>query len=171
MQSIFNFINSAQIYITLALMILVLILIIIIIITYTSLNKLENRYRKLMRGVNNKNLEDMVISYLDKIDEVKEENKVMKQMYEEINGKLKTCVQKTSMVRYKAFDDVGSDLSFSIALLDGNNNGVILTSIYGRNESTTYAKPIDKGISRYDLSEEENKVLEQAISSKNKNKQ
>ena len=35
-----------------------------------------------MRGVNNKNLEDMVISYLDKIDEVKEENKVMKQMYE-----------------------------------------------------------------------------------------
>ena len=77
-------------------------------------------------------------------------------------------MQKTSMVRYKAFADVGSDLSFSIALLDGNDNGAILTSIYGRNESTTYAKPIDKGMSRYDLSEEEKKVLEQAISSKNK---
>jgi hypothetical protein len=58
---------------------------------------------------------------------------------------------------------VGSDLSFSIALLDGNQNGVIITSIYGRNESTTYAKPIDKGISRYDLSEEEKKVLGQVI--------
>ena len=166
MQSIIDFINSSQVYIILALMMLVLILIIIIIITYASLNKLENRYRKLMRGVNNKNLEDMVLSYLDRIDEVKEENQVMKQMYEQINGELKTCVQKTSMIRYKAFDDVGSDLSFSIALLDGNNNGVILTSIYGRNESTTYAKPIDKGISRYDLSEEESKVLEQAINSK-----
>ncbi len=43
----------------------------------------------------------------------------MKQMYEEINGELKTCVQKTSMVRYKAFDDVGSDLSFSVAFLMG----------------------------------------------------
>ena len=47
--------------------------------------------------------------------------------------------------------------------LDGNNDGVILTGIYGRNESTTYAKPIDKGISRYDLSEEENTVLKEAI--------
>ncbi|GCD09430.1 DUF4446 family protein [Clostridium tagluense] len=168
MQSIFSFINSSHIYITLALIILVIILMIIIITTYVSLNKLETKYRKLMRGVNNKNLEDMVISYLDKIDGVKEENMLMKQMYEEINGELKTCIQKTSIVRYRAFDDVGSDLSYSIALLDGNNNGVVLTSIYGRNESTTYAKPIDKGISRYDLSEEENKVLKDAVSSKNK---
>lgn len=167
MQNIIDFINSAQGYIILALMILVFILIIIIIITYASLNKLEKRYRKLMRGVNNKNLEEMVLSYLDKIDEVKEQNEVMKQKNDQINLELKSCVQKTSMIRYKAFDDVGSDLSFSIALLDGNNNGAVLTSIYGRNESTTYAKPIDKGISRYDLSEEENKVLEQAMNLKN----
>ena len=149
-------------------MVLVLILIIIIIMTYASLNKLEIKYRKLMRGVNNKNLEEMVISYLDKIDGVKEENNIMKEKYEQITQELKTCVQKTSMVRYRAFDDVGSDLSFSIALLDGNNNGAILTSIYGRNESTTYAKSIDKGISRYELSQEENKVLQGAINSKNK---
>ncbi len=168
MQSILNFISSAQIYIILALMILVFILIIIIIVTYSSLNKLEKKYRKLMRGVNSNNLEEMVISYLDKIDEVKNESENMKQMYENINVKIKTCVQKISMVRYRAFDDVGSDLSFSIALLDANNNGAILTSIYGRNESTTYAKPIDKGISRYDLSEEETKVLQGAISSINK---
>ena len=166
MQSINNFIVNNQGYIILALMVLVLILIIIIIMTYVSLNRLENRYRKLMRGVNNKNLEEMVLSYLDKIDEVKEENQGMRQMYDVMNSKVKTCVQKTSMVRYKAFEDVGSDLSFSIALLDGNDNGAILTSIYGRNESTTYAKPIDKGMSRYDLSEEEKKVLEQAMSSK-----
>ena len=119
-----------------------------------------------MRGVNNKNLEESVISYLDKIDEVKDQNEAIKERYEQINGELKTCVQKTSMVRYKAFDDMGSDLSFSIALIDGNGNGAILTSIYGRNESTTYAKPIDKGISRYELSQEENKVLEEAISLK-----
>ena len=166
MQSVTNFISNYQGYIILSLMALVLILIIIIIMTYVSLNRLENRYRKLMRGVNNKNLEEMVLSYLDKIDEVKEENQGMRQMYDVMNSKVKTCVQKTSMVRYKAFADVGSDLSFSIALLDGNDNGAILTSIYGRNESTTYAKPIDKGMSRYDLSEEEKKVLEEAIGSK-----
>jgi len=163
MQSIISFINNRQIYIVMALMILVLILIIIIIINHVSLKKLEHRYRKLMRGVNNKNLEDMVVSYLDKIDVVKEQNEDMRQMYEKIDSEIKTCVQKTSIIRYQAFDDVGSDLSFSIAFLDGNSNGVILTSIYGRNESTTYAKPINKGISRYELSQEESKVLEQAI--------
>ena len=170
MQSIINILNNSQIYIIIALMILVLILILIVIITYLSLNKLEKKYRRLMRGVNKNNLEEMVISYLDKIDEVKDQigevkdqNDVMKHLYEQVNGEVKNCVQKASMIRYKAFDDVGSDLSFSIALLDGNSNGIILTSIYGRNESTIYAKPIDKGISRYELSQEESKVLEQAV--------
>lgn len=151
-------------------MIIVLILILIVVITYSSLNRLEKRYRRLMRGINKNNLEDMVISYFDKIDEVKEEMSevkdqcdVMKHLYEQVNGAVKKCVQKASMVRYKAFDDVGSDLSFSIALLDGNSDGIMLTSIYGRNESTIYAKPIDKGISRYELSQEESKVLEQAV--------
>ncbi|MBU3181788.1 DUF4446 family protein [Clostridium psychrophilum] len=166
MESIINFINSTQIYITIALILLVIILIIIVIITYTSLSKIESRYRRLMRGASTKNLEEIVISYLDKIDEVKKENEIMKQLYEQINGRLTSCVQKTSIIRYKAFEDMGSDLSFSLALLDANSNGVILTSIYGRDESTTYAKPIDKGISRYELSNEENKVLEQAIISK-----
>jgi len=166
MQTIINFINSKQTYIIIGLIILIFILMIIIVTTYASLNKIETKYRKLMRGVNKKNLEDIVVSYLDKIDEVKEQNEIMKEMYEQINGKLTTCVQNTSMIRYKAFDDMGSDLSFSIALLDGDSNGVILTSIYGRNESTIYAKPIDKGISRYELSMEENKVLQQAIITK-----
>ena len=163
MQNITSLINNAQAYIILSLMIIVLILLIIIIMNHVSLKKLETRYRKLMRGVNNKNLEDMVITYLDKIEVVKEENEGMKRMNEKIHGELKTCVQNTSIVRYRAFEDVGSDLSFSLALLDGNHNGVIITSIYGRNESTTYAKPIDKGISRYDLSQEEKKVLAQSI--------
>ncbi|NNU78436.1 DUF4446 family protein [Clostridium estertheticum] len=163
MENIINFIKNSELYIVIGLIVLVLILIIIVAITYIALNKLESKYRKLMRGVDNKNLEDMVVSYLDKVDEVKDQNRNVRQMYERIDEDLKTCIQKTSIIRYKAFDDMGSDLSFSIALLDGNSNGFILTSIYGRDESTTYAKPVDKGISRYELSDEESEALEQAV--------
>ena len=53
---------------------------------------------------------------------------------------------------------------------EANNDGIILTGIYGRNESTAYAKPIDKGISRYDLSEEEICVLNEAINKYNTKK-
>ena len=59
--------------------------------------------------------------------------------------------------------EAASLLMHSIALLDDNNDGVVLTGIYARYESTTYAKPIDKGISRYDLSEEEKYVLKDAM--------
>mgnify|MGYP001598425459 FL=1 len=72
MENIINFIKNSELYIVIGLIIFVLILIILVAITYRALNKLESKYRKLMRGVDNKNLEEMVISYLDKVDEVKD---------------------------------------------------------------------------------------------------
>ena len=84
----------------------------------------------------------------------------------DLSETMKECVQKVAIMRYRAFEDVGSDLSFSIAILDGNNDGIVLTGLYGRQQSTTYAKPIDNGISRYDLSEEELSVIQEAINNK-----
>ncbi|MDZ5017222.1 DUF4446 family protein, partial [Clostridium perfringens] len=83
-----------------------------------------------------------------------------------IKEEMKGCVNKIAIMRYKAFPDVGSDLSFSIAILDSHNDGILLTGIYSRQDSTTYAKPVDKGISRYELSEEETYVLNEAINKK-----
>lgn len=142
---------------------MVIILFFIVIIQSKSINRLENKYRKFMRGVDNKNIEELITMYLDKIDKAAEQTEHMNELYKSLNNKLNSCVQKVSIVRYRAFEDVGSDLSYSIAFLDNKNDGIILTGIYGRNESTTYAKPIDKGLSRYELSEEENYVLKDAM--------
>lgn len=116
-----------------------------------------------MRGTNNKNLEEFITNYLYKIDDanaiserISSENKILQE-------KLKKCVQKTGIVRYRAFDNVGGDLSFSVALLDENNDGIVLTGIYGRDYSPTYAKPINSGTSKYDLSEEEKTALNEAM--------
>ncbi len=163
MEEILNIITEIQPYLTIGLGLISILLFILIIILFSSLNKIEKRYRKFMRGTSNKNLEELVTSYLDKVDEATKQSEAIKELYDGIDNRLKECVQKVSIVRYKAFEDIGSDLSFSIALLNSNNDGVIITGIYGRNESTTYAKPIDKGISRYDLSEEEMQVLNEAI--------
>ncbi len=168
MNEVLALINEYGTIITIALIALVFILIIVVIVCLTSLSKLEKKYRRLMRGNNNKNLEELLLNYLDKIDEMKEATDKIEGICEHTSSLTTACIQKLSIVRYKAFEDVGSDLSYSLALLDGNNNGVILTSIYARNESTTYAKPIDKGISRYDLSEEEEKVLYQSMNSQSK---
>jgi Protein of unknown function (DUF4446) len=163
MENVLSIMESVQSYITLGLIIIVFVLLILTVLLLKSNSKLEKRYRKFMRGSSNKNLEELMFSYLDKIDEVKEGSDKVKDVLEEMEKKLNKCIQRYSIIRYRAFEDVGSDLSFSIALLDNNNDGVIITGIYGRNESTTYAKPIDKGLSRYELSDEEKHVLEDAV--------
>lgn len=75
---------------------------------------------------------------------------------------LRSKVGTPQVFRYNAFSDQGSDLSFSVALVDEDQNGVVFSSIYGREESRTYAKPVMQGTSRYPLTEEETSVISQA---------
>ena len=73
------------------------------------------------------------------------------------------AVQKVGVVRFSPFEEIGSDLSFAIALLDHHHNGVVLSSIFGRDESRCYAKPIKNGESNYVLTEEEKQALSEAM--------
>jgi len=159
----FNTINSLAPFIILGMAVIILLLFIMVVVLFKAVGRVENRYRRIMRGTTNKNLEEMLLEKVDSIEEVKEISQKVISELERLENKMKECIQKVAIMRYKAFEDVGSDLSFSIAMLDDKNDGVIVTGIYGRQESTTYAKPIDKGISRYDLSEEELYVLNEAI--------
>jgi hypothetical protein len=67
------------------------------------------------------------------------------------------------IVRFNPFSEVGGDQSFSIALLNENDDGVVITSLYTRQENRVYGKPIKNSQSEYSLSEEEKKAIEKAI--------
>jgi hypothetical protein len=73
------------------------------------------------------------------------------------------AIQRFHIVRYDAFEDMGGRMSFSAALLDENGDGVIITSINGRTETRTYAKPIKGLASEYNLSEEEREAIAGAM--------
>ena len=73
------------------------------------------------------------------------------------------AVRHVGLVRYDAFEDVGGRLSFSCALLDDHANGVVVTSINGRQDTRVYAKPVTGGKSGYNLSIEEEEVIRQAL--------
>ena len=153
MENLISTIQNALPYIVIVMAVIVIILLILVIALWKGLNKVEKRYKKLMRGVDNKNLEELIVSELGKIDNAKQIAEQALDNATQVKKEMLECVQKVAIMRYKAFDDVGSDLSYSIALLDGHNDGVVLTGLYGRYDSTCYAKPVDKGISRYELSE------------------
>jgi ABC-type multidrug transport system fused ATPase/permease subunit len=112
MKGITTGLMNLQPYITIVLIITTIILLISLVIITKSLNRLEKRYKKLTRGINNKNLEEIVIQYLDNIDSVKADTEIVKNQQLELQKRLNTCVQKVAIVRYKAFEDIGSDLSF-----------------------------------------------------------
>ena len=78
---------------------------------------------------------------------------------------LMSAVQRIGLVRYDAFEDMGGHLSFSAALLDAEGDGIVITSINGRQDTRCYAKPVEAWASRHNLSEEEEAAIQQALTS------
>lgn len=138
----------------------VIVLLILNIISQIRISSITKKYNRLVEGVEEASLEDLIFEYIDEVKDMKKEAEIIKRMYEELDNKLKFAVQKVGFVRYNAFNDVGSDLSFSVALLDDNLNGFVISSLFGRNECNTYAKPIYNGKSNYTLSDEEKQAIE-----------
>ncbi len=128
-----------------------------------KIKKMNLRYNKFMKdAVTGGNLDNVIDSLIDNDDALTIKTKEMSQQIANLKKTLTYCGQKISIVRYNAFADVGSDQSFSIALLDERDNGITITGIYARESSSIYAKPIEAGQSKYALSTEEIQALELA---------
>ena len=78
---------------------------------------------------------------------------------------LMSSVQRVGLVRYDAFEDMGGHLSFSAALLDAHGDGLVITSINGRQDTRCYAKPVEGWSSRHNLSGEEEQAIQAALTS------
>jgi hypothetical protein len=125
-------------------------------------SKLKKKYKKLLVGNDGKNLEEILFKNIDMIDSMKLRIKNLDEKSDLLNEKVKSSIQKVGMIRYNAFDDMGSDLSFSVALLDENDTGLVISNLYGRNESISYGKPVINGESEYKLSIEEIQAIDRA---------
>lgn len=81
----------------------------------------------------------------------------------EIQELSKLNIQKIGLIKFNPFNETGGDHSFSLALLDGYKNGIIITSLHTRERTRVYLKDVLAGKSKIDLSEEEKKALKLAI--------
>lgn len=146
-----------------------IILLIGFIVNIIKFSKLDNKYKNFMKKIGDgKNIEEDLEIFMHVVRNVEKRNEEISNYIKEIEGNLKTCIKKVGMVRYSAFQDTGSDLSFSLALLDEYNTGVVLNGIYSREMSNIYAKPIKEGKSSYTLSDEEKEAIRKAIEGEKK---
>lgn len=149
------------IYILGALVIVLLIAFLIILGKVIVLNK---RYKKFMLKLGEgKDLQEDLENYMYKVERVEKQNAEILGKISGLDKDLESCIQKVGIFRYSAFQDTGSDLSFTLALLDEHNDGVVFNGIYSREMSNIYAKPIENGKSKYTLSEEEQVAIKKAI--------
>lgn len=133
---------------------------------YLRLRRLEVSYGVLTRGTEGKNFVEIVNENIAETELLIDEVKHLSDMYASLLKRMAGSIQHIGVVRYDAFRDVGGIMSFSVALLDDRGNGLVLTSIYGRMESRTYAKPIVEKNSSYELSPEEKEAIRLAMQSR-----
>lgn len=150
-------------YLFLILLIFIVVLFIIIILQMKKLNRLQKRINKFMTGKDAKSLEkDIVGLYEDnkflKIN-VDKNKKDIRTLYKNMEH----AFQKIGLIKYDAFQQMGGKLSFSLALLDENNNGFILNSVHSTEGCYTYTKEIKSGECAISLGEEEQQALDMAI--------
>lgn len=134
------------------------------------LRKLIRQYRRLLTGKGEINLEEVLMSLGERTKRLEERLSLVEEELARNREEALGYLQKWSLMRYKAFANTGGEQSFSLVILDRKGDGVVLSSIYGREESRVYAKAIKNGKSSYPLSEEEEQVLARALSNKSEKK-
>lgn len=138
---------------------------------WVKVSRTRKLMNKLFSGTSKENLEGQLNLLLTQMEEWKKQQNDQQFLINRLSQRVGAQCGNVSIIRYNAFGDTGSDLSFSMALVDDHQNGVVLTNIFGREESRLYAKPIQAGKSSYHLSEEEHAVLKKASASANPSRQ
>lgn len=142
----------------------IIVLFILYLINIIKLSTLKKNYKSFMQKIGNgDDIQSTIEGYMQAIKKVEKDNQVIKNYCDKLDANVARCVQKIGLVRYNAFKDTGSDLSFALALLNEENTGIVLNGIYSREMSNIYAKPVEKGISTYTLSDEEKEAIKKAI--------
>lgn len=150
-------------YLLLALLIINVILLILIIVAFLQINKFTKKYKKFMLGKNASSLEKDIMTLYEDNTFIKANVEKNKKDIAELFEKHKTTFQKMGLVKYDAFKEMGGKLSFTLALLDENNNGFLLNSVHSSDGCYSYTKRIKNGDSAITLSNEEKVAVERAM--------
>ncbi len=143
--------------------IILLLLLLMQILTRKKLKKFVVKYNRFMSSFGEKNIEELLEACLKKIKDDEKDIITNRDDIAALNKLLMRCVQKVGIIRYNAFENVGSNLSYSVAMLDRFNNGLVLTGLYSRDSSSTFVKPVEEGKSSFTLSDEEKDAIEKAL--------
>ena len=136
----------------------------IIAITLVLVIHLTIRLNRLVRGKNAKSLENIILRNASDTEKFKQFRKELEGYLNSVESRLNHSIRGMSTIRFNPFKGKGDggNQSFASAFLDGEENGVVLSTLNTRERMSMFAKPIEQGKSEYELTEEEKTALIQA---------
>lgn len=138
----------------------VMLVALIIFIILTIMNSIK--LKKICRHNKNGDISETIEEYYNKIKLMSDDIHALSERFSDYERQLRVCYKRSAVVHYNAFGDISGNLSFSMAMLDDNLDGFVMTSLYGHDSSTIYMRDVERGKCRVAISEEEKYVLEQA---------
>ncbi len=155
--------SSNLLSLALAFLAALVVVLILLLALFVRLSRLTKRHKSLISGMDGLNLEELLESYLGKVHAAEVQVKELEEICHKLSSYARKSLQNVALVRFNAFENMGSDLSFAAAFLDMNGDGLVISSINSREESRVYAKPVSGRTSSYHLSREEEDAISQAM--------
>jgi hypothetical protein len=121
---------------------------------------LHFKIKKFLQGKDAATLEDDILQDRKKMILLEKENASLQKKNSELDKKLKESVRNVEVLRFNPFASQGSNQSFAISLLNESGDGIILSSLFSRERTSIFAKPVEKYASSYELTKEEREVLD-----------
>lgn len=126
---------------------------------HTRLSRVLAHYHRLVTGVDGTSLPATLDQHLERVTTASELVGGMAQRQDQLDYRIRGAVQHVGLVRFNPFEDTGGDQSFSLALLNAVGDGVVITSLFARDRTRVYAKPVTAGASKYHLTDEEDQAI------------
>lgn len=127
--------------------------------TMLRCSRMARTQSRLLRGADGATLEKMLLEHADGTAALRSNMSAIAEANAQNAGTLQQCLQRTGLVRYDAYGDIGGQQSFSLALLDASKSGIVITGLQGRSDMRLYAKPIVAGASTLVLTDEERRAI------------
>lgn len=153
------------VYLWLLVLLLVLLAVLWLVVLQRRVSELRRRYAALLTGASGEDLGELLTLYGEQLRLTASSAEQLTTSADRMEIKLRRSLKRLGLVRFNAFEGLGGEQSFAVALLDDEGGGVVLSSLQGRGESRLYAKPVKKWDSTYNLSVEEKEAIGRAYGS------
>jgi hypothetical protein len=124
---------------------------------------LRRRLRRVLPEGETGGIDEILDRQLRRIEGLSERVDALNKLHHELESLSQRTIQKVGVIRYNPFSDTGGDQSFAIAMLDSLGNGVVLSSLHSRTDTRVFAKPVQSGRSKFQLSDEEQEAIKKAL--------